>query len=82
MPDLLNTIDISHYLSGKATPKEARELAQKLVQESERVGFFYVKGWEQIVPKHLVDQVFEYVSTHARSHNTMKPDRTLSASIE
>ncbi|GAA5872987.1 hypothetical protein JCM16303_006905 [Sporobolomyces ruberrimus] len=60
MPDLLNTIDISHYLSGKATPKEARELAQKLVQESERVGFFYVKGWEQIVPKHLVDQVFEY----------------------
>ncbi|GAA5898365.1 isopenicillin N synthase family dioxygenase [Sporobolomyces salmoneus] len=60
MPDLLNTIDISQYLSGSATPEQARELAQNLVRESARVGFFYVKGWEKLVPKDLVAEVFDY----------------------
>lgn len=63
MPDLLNTIDISSYLTGTASPIEAKELALKLVQESERVGFFYVKGWESIVSKDLVERVFDYVSS-------------------
>ncbi|GAA5844650.1 hypothetical protein JCM5353_001331 [Sporobolomyces roseus] len=60
MPDLLNTIDISSYLTGTASTTEAKELALKLVQESERVGFFYVKGWESIVSKDLVERVFDY----------------------
>ncbi|GAA5947646.1 hypothetical protein JCM3765_001017 [Sporobolomyces pararoseus] len=60
MPDLLNTIDISDYLSDSTNAERAQELAQKIVQESERVGFFYVKGWEEIVPKELVQQVFRY----------------------
>jgi hypothetical protein len=61
MPDLLNTIDISDYLEDSSNPQQARGLADKLVQESERVGFFYVKGWERVVPKDLVQKVFEYV---------------------
>ncbi|GAA5978491.1 hypothetical protein JCM5350_003120 [Sporobolomyces pararoseus] len=60
MPDLLNTIDISDYLSNSDNAERAQELAQQIVRESERVGFFYVKGWEKVVPKELVQQVFEY----------------------
>ncbi|GAA5929269.1 isopenicillin N synthase family dioxygenase [Sporobolomyces koalae] len=60
MPDLLNTIDIADYLTGDASPDQARHLARKLVHECERVGFFYVKGWESLVPRELVQQVFDY----------------------
>jgi len=65
MHDLLNTIDISSYLTGTASSSQSKELALKLVEESTRVGFFYVKGWESIVPFSLVQKVFEYVSLPA-----------------
>ncbi|GAA6005967.1 hypothetical protein JCM11491_004075 [Sporobolomyces phaffii] len=60
MPDLLNTVDLSAFLEGTTSTEATRDLALKLVRESERVGFFYVKGWQRIVPKDLVDKVFDY----------------------
>ncbi|GAA5836540.1 hypothetical protein JCM3766R1_001627 [Sporobolomyces carnicolor] len=60
MRDLLNTIDIARFLEGNLTRDATRDLARQLVSESERVGFFYVKGSNEIVPRDLVDRVFEF----------------------
>ncbi|GAA6060597.1 hypothetical protein JCM10212_004576 [Sporobolomyces blumeae] len=60
MPDLLNTIDLAPYLEGTASSAEMQHLARALVDNAARIGFFYVKGWESVVPKALVDSVFAY----------------------
>ncbi|CEQ42018.1 SPOSA6832_03789 [Sporobolomyces salmonicolor] len=60
MPDSLNTVDLSLYLSGRSTPAQDRATAQAFVENAETVGFFYVRGWERVVPKALVESVFEY----------------------
>ncbi|GAA5932037.1 hypothetical protein JCM1841_003602 [Sporobolomyces salmonicolor] len=60
MPDSLNTVDLSLYLSGRSTPAQDRATAQAFVENVETVGFFYVRGWERVVPKALVESVFEY----------------------
>ena len=64
MRDLLNTIDIAKFLEGNLTRDATRDLARQLVSESERVGFFYLKGTNDIVPRDLVDRVFENGSVH------------------
>ncbi|GAA5852979.1 hypothetical protein JCM8547_004755 [Rhodosporidiobolus lusitaniae] len=56
----LNTVDFSSYFSGKATSDETLALAQSIVDNAREVGFFYVTGWEPVVPKELVAEVFAY----------------------
>ncbi|BGP40926.1 hypothetical protein JCM10450v2_004930 [Rhodotorula kratochvilovae] len=60
MPDSLNTLDISRFLSGASTPGEDRALADAFVKLAGEVGFFYVTGYEALVPQELVDEVFAY----------------------
>jgi isopenicillin N synthase-like dioxygenase len=57
----LNTVDLSAYLSSSASPDEARALAEAFVQNARDVGFFYVTGYESVVSKELVDEVFSFV---------------------
>lgn len=57
----LNTIDLTAFLEGKISPAEEQELARSFVDLSSRWGFFYVRGYESVVPKDLVDKVFQYV---------------------
>ncbi|GAA5964892.1 hypothetical protein JCM21900_002423 [Sporobolomyces salmonicolor] len=59
-PDSLNTVDLSLYLSGRSTPAHDRATAPAFVENAETVGVFYVRGWERVVPKALVESVFEY----------------------
>lgn len=61
----LNTIDLGAFLQGKISPSEEQELAKSFVDLSSRWGFFYVRGYESVVPKELVDKVFEYVRAFA-----------------
>ncbi|ORY89691.1 oxidoreductase [Leucosporidium creatinivorum] len=56
----LNTIDLTAFLEGKISPAEEQELARSFVDLSSRWGFFYVRGYESVVPKDLVDKVFQY----------------------
>lgn len=62
---MLNTIDLSSYLSGASTPEQDRAVAQAFVNAASQVGFAYVTGWESVVPAELVQEVFEYVSRAA-----------------
>jgi isopenicillin N synthase-like dioxygenase len=59
---MLNTIDLSSYLSGASSPEQDRAVAQAFVDAASQVGFAYVTGWESVVPAELVQEVFEYVS--------------------
>jgi hypothetical protein len=61
MLDQLNTVDLSAYLTGSASPDEARALAESFVRNAKEVGFFYVQGWESVVSKELVQEVFDFV---------------------
>ncbi|BGP17068.1 hypothetical protein JCM10213_000294 [Rhodosporidiobolus nylandii] len=56
----LNTVDLRSFLSGDSTPEQDRATAQAFVDNAAKVGFFYVTGWESVVPKDLVEEVFEY----------------------
>ncbi|GAA5906971.1 hypothetical protein JCM6882_000015 [Rhodosporidiobolus microsporus] len=58
MPQL-NTVDLSAFLAG-APVEEQKAVAQAFVDNAARVGFFYVTGWESVVPKELVAEVFEF----------------------
>ncbi|GJN91265.1 hypothetical protein Rhopal_004284-T1 [Rhodotorula paludigena] len=60
MPDSLNTVDISSFLAGECTPEQERTLANEFVELARTIGFFYVSGYEQLVPQDLVDEVFRY----------------------
>lgn len=62
----LNTIDLTAFLEGKISPAEEQVLARSFVDLSSRWGFFYVRGYESVVPKDLVDKVFAYVRAFAR----------------
>ncbi|GAA5924356.1 hypothetical protein JCM3775_005667 [Rhodotorula graminis] len=56
----LNTLDISRFLTGQSTPTQDRALAAAFVQLAKEVGFFYVEGYESVVPQELVDEVFHH----------------------
>ncbi|GAA6055794.1 hypothetical protein JCM3770_004804 [Rhodotorula araucariae] len=60
MPDSLNTLDLSRFLSGASTAAEDRALADSFVKYASEVGFFYCMGYEAIVPQELVDEAFAY----------------------
>ncbi|GAA5824500.1 hypothetical protein JCM11251_000449 [Rhodosporidiobolus azoricus] len=57
--DQLNTVDLSKFLAG-ASLEEQKAVAEAFVRNAAEVGFFYVTGWESVVPSELVDEVFEY----------------------
>jgi len=59
--ETLNTLDISRFLSGQSTPEQDRALAAAFIHLAKDVGFFYVEGYEPLVPQELVDEVFQYV---------------------
>ncbi|GAA6034566.1 hypothetical protein JCM8097_005400 [Rhodosporidiobolus ruineniae] len=60
MVEHLNTVDLSAYLTGTASEDEVRKVAHDLVENAKTVGFFYCIGWESVVPKDLVEEVFAY----------------------
>lgn len=57
----LNTIDLQPFLEGSISSAEQQALANSFKELSATWGFFYVKGYESMVPKELVDRVFDYV---------------------
>ncbi|GAA6021803.1 hypothetical protein JCM10207_002067 [Rhodosporidiobolus poonsookiae] len=58
--EALNTVDLASFLTGEASDSEARSVAQQFVDNAKTVGFFYVTGWESVVSKELVKEVFNY----------------------
>ncbi|GAA5988212.1 hypothetical protein JCM10908_002114 [Rhodotorula pacifica] len=60
MSGALNTFDMSAFLAGTASPDEEKQLAQAFVETASTVGFFYVTGWQSLIPQELVDEVFSY----------------------